>query len=92
MTLLEVVQNLDAQDDEHTIYAACPWTQNSTALLMPSPEDGRLPPEAKERGLEYFLEVFIAREVLTDWKENVPAPPTLEEEVFRLIQYAINDA
>ena len=51
-----------------------------------------MPPEAKERGLEYFLEVFIAREVLTDWKENVAAPPTLEEEVFRLIQYAINDA
>ena len=42
--------------------------------------------------MTYFLEVFIARDVLDDWTASLQGPPTLEDKCTRLIDYAINDA
>jgi hypothetical protein len=42
--------------------------------------------------MEYFLEVFIAREFLEDWRTNLEAEPTLEQKCARLIKYATDDA
>jgi hypothetical protein len=53
-------------------------------------EEGHLgqPPD----GYDYFLEIFIAREFLEDWKASLGAEPSMSQTCARLIQYAVNDA
>jgi hypothetical protein len=87
MKLSEIVQRLDALDDEATIIAAKPWTPSSRAQVIEPPESG-LVGEMERDGMVYFLEVAIAREFKEDW------PSEQGEAAFceRLIQYAINDA
>lgn len=92
MTLLDAVDTLDDLDEVFTIYAAEPWMKNSTAIVAQEPEAGGLPAEAEKLGLKYFLEVFIARDFLDDWKGSLNQEPTLQEKCARLIQYAVNDA
>lgn len=92
MKLIEAVEQLDALDQESTIYASEPWTSESNALVALEPSDGGLPPAAEAVGLKYFLEVFIAREFIEGWLASLGAEPTLREKCSRLIQYAVNDA
>jgi hypothetical protein len=90
MTLLEAVQSLDSLDGNGTIYAAEPWTARSEAIVTEEPEAGGVPVAVQERGMKYFLEVFIAREVLEDWVPDTAS--TLADKCARLIQYATTDA
>jgi len=90
MTIADVVRSLNSLNSESTIYAAEPWMGESEAIVAFGPDSGRLPAEAVRASFTYFLEVFIAREVLEDWVRKTL--PTLEEKCARLIQYAINDA
>jgi hypothetical protein len=92
MTLLEVIRNLESFDGEGIICARKPWTENSQAVVIVEPGARRLPTEAEKLGLEYFLEVFIAREFFEDWTANLDAKPTLQQKCARLIKYARNDA
>ena len=45
MTLIETIRDLDAVDIGSTIYAAEPWTEQSTARTRPSPSRGSPPSE-----------------------------------------------
>ncbi len=55
MTLQQIVEELDSLDKANTIYVAEPWMENSKAMVLPEPEEGGLPLEAKKLGLKYFL-------------------------------------
>ena len=92
MTLLESVRDLDSLDEEGTIYAAEPWTADSRVIIARQPEIGGHSAEAQKLGLEYFLEVYIAREFLEGWEKYLDAEATLQQRCARLIEYAINDA
>ncbi len=92
MTLIETIRDLDAVDIGSTIYAAEPWTEQSTAIVAPEPQSGEPPERARQLGLKYFLEVAIARTFLEGWISNLGAEPTLTERCARLIQYAVTDA
>jgi hypothetical protein len=92
MTLIDAVEQLGTLDEGSTIYASEPWTEDSTVIVAKEPNDGRLPPDAVEQKLKYFLEVFIARDFLDDWAASLPVEATLQEKCARLIQYAIKDA
>ena|SRR3972149_5199414 len=92
VTLLEAIRALDSFDEESTIYALEPWTENSKVVVAPEPDSGGLPVSDQEFGMKYFLEVFIARQFLEGWVGNLDAEPTLQEKCARLIQYAITDA
>jgi hypothetical protein len=92
MKLIEAIGNLDTLDNESTIYAAKPWTEDSNVIVAREPESGGVPPEAERLGLKYFLEVFVAREFLEGWPGNLDAQPTLQEKCARVIKYAITDA
>ena len=81
MELFKVIQELDAIDKDSTIYAAQPWTENSIAMVLPESEIGRIPQEAVECDLKYFIEVFIAHEFLTDWETNLDKTPTIQEKI-----------
>jgi hypothetical protein len=90
MTLLEAVESLDSLDGKSTIYAEEPWTPASHTIVADEPEGNGLPVTVRQVGLKYFLEVFIARDVLEDWVTD--SEPTLQDKCARLIQYAKNDA
>ncbi|HEX2590538.1 MAG TPA: hypothetical protein VHL34_03545 [Rhizomicrobium sp.] len=92
MILLEVVAALDRFDEDQTVYVREPWLPNSLATVQLEPEAGGLPDAAAEHGMQYFLEVSVAREVIEDWSKTQEAEPKLEAKTERLIQYAINDA
>ncbi len=92
MTLQQIVEELDSLDKANTIYVAEPWMENSKAMVLPEPEEGGLPLEAKKLGLKYFLEVFIAQDFVEGWVENLHIEPTSLQKCLRLIQYATTDA
>lgn len=94
--LIQLVERLAELDGEDTIYAREPWTEESDAMVAREDTDRKpfgIPLEAAEAGMQYFLEVFIARdEVLEGWIASLDEKPTLAAICRRLIEYAINDA
>ena len=92
LTLLEAIRDLDSFDEGNTVYAAEPWAADSEAIVAREPANGGLPAEAAKLGLKYFLEVFIAREFLEDWRKGLGTEPTTQEQIARLIQFAVTDA
>lgn len=92
LRLADISKNLSEFDQDATIYAAKPWNAQSFAVVALEPESGGLPELASVSGFEYFLEVFIATEVLADWEASLGRVPTDHERCERLIEYAVNDA
>ena len=92
MKLLEVIQELDTFDNQGTIYAAKPWTENPEAMVMQESESGAPPSEAEKLGLKYFLEISIAHDFIQDWMASLDVEPSSLQKCLRLIQYAVNDA
>ena len=92
VTLIEIIRDLDSFDSEGIICATKPWTENSPAIVVVDPQARRLPPEAEKLGMDYFLDVFIAREFLEDWMATLDYESTLQQKCARLIKYALTDA
>jgi hypothetical protein len=92
MQLGEIVKRLASLDQEATIYAAEPWTAKSAAIVAREPESGEVPEPAVREGGKYFLEVFVASELLAGWESTLDRMPTDEERCEWLIRYAIDDA
>ena len=91
-TLINAVKCCESLNQADTIYAKEPWTEQSMVLVAAEPPSGGLPENVEDLGLQYFLEVSVANEFLTDWCQSLEREPTLEEKCRRLILYAINDA
>lgn len=87
LTLRDVVERIDSFDDDLTVYAAPEWTPDSSVIVAREPDSGGVPAEAASSGMQYFLEIFIVKEVLEGLKAL-----DLEAKVRRLIRYAITDA
>jgi hypothetical protein len=92
MTLIEAVRDLRLLDDEGTIYAEEPWTEDSRAVVAREPPAGGHPAGAEALRLKYFLEVFVARDFLADWGAVLGAQPALRQKCARLIRHALTDA
>ena len=93
--LVKLVERLAELDGEDTIYACEPWTEDSDAMVALEDQDRKpfgIPLEAAEAGMMYFLEVFIAREIVEDWIAALGEKPTLSATCRRLIEYATYDA
>jgi len=85
-TVLESVSGLS---DELCIFARRPWSINSEAEVGALDDGTHIPERITDRGLEYFLEVSTAKEVLTAFGERLVSP---EEKQRLLVYYAENDA
>jgi hypothetical protein len=94
--LIELVERLaEWDDDETTIYACEPWTEASDAMVaLPDPERKpyAIPLEVVEAGMNYFLDVFIAREVVEGLIAFLGKTPNSTAICQRLIEYATYDA
>ncbi|AMV37686.1 hypothetical protein [Planctomyces sp. SH-PL62] len=69
-----------------TIHAARPWTCDSPAVALEDSAEFSGREDPRRRGCVYFLEVFIAIELLDDWEAGLPAPPSDRERCERLIE------
>ncbi len=90
-TLNDIVAELVVLDEQATIFAAQPWTSESRAIVTCEPPVGGVPQEAKASGLDYFIEVSIAREFLEGWASTLDHAPSAQESCDRLIRYAVTD-
>jgi hypothetical protein len=90
MRVMELTRELYSLNEDLTIYAKKPWTCESKVELFKEPEDGSLPIELSD-DFEYFLEVFIAKDVIPNLSHVEPSY-TLEQWAEKLIHYAENDA
>ena len=94
-SLREVVQWLNGASrsdvSEKTICVREPWTSDSDARLVDLDEESQLPPDAETDGYKYFLEAFVAREVM-DVLQQRPTESSTEDACRLLIYYAENDA
>jgi hypothetical protein len=93
MTLSDVAKKLHQLDDDHTIYAKRnpDWSAKSEAVLCETTGDNSDPPGTE--GLDYFLEVDLAKEtvqVWSDWRDG--QAPTTAEKLDAMIYYAEYDA
>lgn len=93
MNLLNIVSNIKNFSDEYTIYAESPWTILSDAIVIEEPEDGAMKISDRDKAYEYFLEIFIVKDLLSGLSQ-IPSfnKITIEDQVNRIIEYAINDA
>ncbi len=83
-TLLELIQELKALDKEGTIYATKPWTTKSKAIVLQELVSGEIPQEAKDLGLSYFIEVYIACDFIEEWEKSFPIAASAEKKVFKV--------
>jgi len=99
MTLSEIIANIDQQNEEATIFAKKvdeKFLPSSQAVLVEL-DDEELHSPTKEiadkycPGFDYFLEVFLVKEVLEDL-ENTVGYKSLEQQIDRIIHYAEFDA
>jgi len=89
MTLEEAIRQLDTFDEYHMICVRRPWSPSAECVVVAPAENLAQPAHVREAGFEYFLEVFVAHEVLGVFGKK---PPTLEEKIRLLIHYADYDA
>lgn len=92
--LIEILGNIEQWHDRCVIFAAEPWTLESSAVVVWSYADeriDRMPMSIEVDGCHYayFIETFIPKEFLSGWFDH---PPTAEEKAQRIIDYAINDS
>lgn len=90
MRIMELTNRLYSLNEDLTIYAKKPWTCESKVELLIEPEDGSLPTGLSD-DFEYFLEVFIAKDIIPNLSHIEPSY-TLEQWALKLILYAEDDA
>lgn len=91
--LRDIIARLEKLNDDDVICVEGrpSWTSASPAYLVHVPLD--LPPEDRRPIQDYFLEVFVARDVLEGWSlMRDGRQPSLDESCEALIYYALNDA
>jgi hypothetical protein len=90
-TLEALVASLDNHGDEGTIYARRPWSLMSDAVVAEEGSDAAA--AACAAGLEYLLEVAIARDAITTWTAwRNGQTPTPAEACEAVLYYATHDA
>lgn len=93
MTLAELLDDLDHLDGKLTIYAVKDpdWSANSLAVARLESDKDEISDAA--HGMSYFLEVYIAREVMEEWADRHDGQePTIDDKCRAIIYYAENDA
>lgn len=86
-----ILDNLQDYDEELVIMTKNNQdiTKDTFVILVKQDEIN----EYKEKGYNYFLELFLAREIIdvwSKWRNN--KKPTLDEKIKAIIYYSINDA
>jgi hypothetical protein len=90
MTLRELLVSRHNWTGAETIYVVEPWSRDAVALLISEASDGTDPICRSGKRYAYFLEGFIARDLLYDL--GASTNDVSQEACDRLIRYASDDA
>lgn len=89
MKLESALDQVHKLQDDDVIFAKKPWMLDSEAEIGSLDSDLCVPKEITDRGLAYFLDANVAREVLEVFGDR---EPTLDESRALLLYYAEHDA
>jgi hypothetical protein len=89
MTLADIVNQLNGAARDQIICVRRPWSALAESTLAQLDENLSVPSNVKAAGFEYFLEVFLARDVLQAFSDKCAA---LDDKIRLLLFYAENDA
>ncbi|WP_198119319.1 DUF7716 domain-containing protein [Massilia rhizosphaerae] len=89
MKLQDALDNVKSLSDDKVIFARKPWTLESEADVGLLDFEFRVPVEVTNNGLDYFLEVSVANDVLEVFGDR---QPSVDEQRALLMYYAENDA
>lgn len=89
LSLLSAIELLDNQIESSVICVERPWFKNSRCVMVELDENLKVPEQLKDSGFEYFLEVDVAKEVLSVFDGSLRS---LDDKAKLLIHYAENDA
>lgn len=89
MKLQDALDQIDRLSDDQVVFARKPWLLDSDAEIGMLDFDLHVPATVTSRGLDYFLEVSVAKEVLDVFGERKPSS---EQRRALLMYYAENDA
>lgn len=92
MNLIDLIRNIENIDDDAIIFQEDKENFNSDIILSHAEEGDGGFKEDKGKKYFYLIEVFLAKEFIEDWIENLEYKPTEEEIAKRVYEYAINDA
>jgi len=81
------------EGDAGTIYVERPWSSNAEAIIIEPAPDTTDAVGQGGKTYDYFLETFIAQEVLIGLMASLEGTSASSDQICeRLISYAVNDA
>lgn len=89
MKLRDALDQIDTLSDDDVIFARRPWRLDSDAEIERLDAGHRAPALVMSNNLDYFLEVFVAKDVLNVLAQSEVTPEKKRE---LLMFYAVNDA
>lgn len=89
MKLRDALDHVQQLRDDEVIFAQKPWTAGSEAEIGELTIDFRVPVAMTDRGLDYFLEVSVAKEAIEVFGGR---EVTADQKRALLIFYAEHDA
>lgn len=89
MTLGSILDSIEQLNADDVVFAEKPWRLDSRAEIGQLDQGFRVPRSIRAAGLDYFLEVALAKEVLEVFGAT---PPAARERIDLLMFYAENDA
>ncbi|WP_295230295.1 hypothetical protein [uncultured Chryseobacterium sp.] len=92
MTLIDLINTINDVDEDSIIFLK-DINDYKSDLILSYPEDGDNGIK-EEHGTKYYylIEVFLAKEFISDWIDSLDYQPSAEEIAKRLHEYGINDA
>ncbi|SEW40239.1 hypothetical protein SAMN05421841_2683 [Chryseobacterium wanjuense] len=92
MNLIDLISNIDEVDEDSIIFLK-DLNDYKSDIILSYPEDGDNGIK-KENDTEYYylIEVFLAKEFISDWIDSLDYSPSIEDIAKRLYEYGINDA
>lgn len=92
MNLIDLISQINKVDEDLIIFLNNMDDYKSYLILAyPEEDDNGIKIENGNK-YYYFLEVFLAKEFISDWIVSLDYSPSQEEIAKRLYEYGINDA
>jgi hypothetical protein len=93
MNLGQALESLEEHDSEWIIYVRADDPIDARTEVVVDACAGSGEPPSSAQGMEYLLEVVLARDVVRVWSQwRDGRVPTLEEKVAAIVYYAKHDA
>lgn len=92
MNLIDLVKNLHETDDDLIIFIEDIDNFTSDIILSYAEEGDNGIKKENNKEYHYLLEIFLAKEFVSDWVASLDFSPSNEDIAKRLYEYGINDA